>query len=250
MKVSLITVSFNSEGTIEQTIRSVIGQTYFPNIEYIMIDGGSTDRTLDIIKEYKNHIKYFISERDNGIYDAMNKGIRASTGDVVAILNSDDIYFDNKVIEKVMGHFINDSSLSAVYGDLYYVSQNDTSKVVRKWISKAYYPDFFNDGHVPPHPTLFVKKRIYEEIGLFNLNYKLASDYEFMLRLFKKNSFKTKYISSVFIKMRLGGATNKSILNIIKGNKEILTAWINNGYKVPPLLFLNRFSKRIVQFLK
>lgn len=249
MKISIITVVFNNEKTIKQAIESVLSQSY-NNIEYIVIDGNSVDNTVEIINEFKDKLAFFISEKDKGIYDAMNKGVNAATGDVIGILNSDDLYQDNNVLEMVMNQFNQNPSIDIVYGDLVYVKSDNLDKIVRNWKSKTYFNNFFENGNVPPHPSLFVKKGVYEKAGLFNLDFKLAADYEFMLRIFKKNSFNSKYINRVIVKMRLGGATNQSFSNIKRQNIEILKAWNHNELKVPFLLMLLRFFKRLIQFVK
>ena len=248
MKISIITVVYNNEIKIKDALEAVFGQTY-KNIEYIIIDGNSSDKTVGIINNFKNKLGYFISEKDAGIYDAMNKGVLAATGDVIGILNSDDLYQDVTVIESVMNQFIQNPTLDIVYGDLVYVKSDNVDKVVRNWKSNPYHNNFFDKGNVPPHPSLFVKKRIYEEAGLFNLDFKLAADYEFMLRIFKKHNFKSKYINKVIVKMRLGGATNQSFSNIKKQNIEILKAWRHNQLKVPFLLMPLRIIKRLIQFI-
>lgn len=248
MKISIITVVYNNDKTIEDAIKSVLSQSY-TNIEYVIIDGGSKDKTVSIINKYKKHLGYFVSEKDNGLYDAMNKGIRYSTGDVIGILNSDDLYQDANVISDIMNQFMAHPELDLLYGDLVYVKNEDTDKVVRKWNSKNYYSHFFENGNVPPHPSLFVKNKVYKEAGLFDLQYKLAADYELMLRMFKKNDFTSKYINRLVIKMRLGGATNQSFKNIINQNKEILKSWKKNGLKAPFYLMLFRIFKRIAQFI-
>jgi glycosyltransferase involved in cell wall biosynthesis len=248
MKISIITVSYNSIKTISDTINSVFGQTY-NNIEYIIIDGGSTDGTFEYVNSYKNRIHKIISEPDNGIYDAMNKGISIATGDIIGILNSDDLFSSNSIISDVVSEFILDKDLDIVYGDLVYVSKNNTNKIIRTWISRSYFNNFFEYGNVPPHPSLFVKNHIYSEIGKFNLHFKLAADYEFMLRLFKLKTYKSRYVNKIFVKMRLGGATNKSVKNIFLGNIEILNAWRINNIKIPYLLFSIRVYKKLIQFL-
>lgn len=248
MKISIITVVYNNDKTIKSAIESVLTQSY-SNIEYVIIDGGSSDKTVNIINEYKDQIGYFISEKDKGIYDAMNKGINSATGDVIGILNSDDLYQDTNVIENVMNQFNQNPSIDIVYGDLVYVKSDNVNKVVRNWKSNTYYNRFFENGNVPPHPSLFVKKRIYEEAGLFNLDFKLAADYEFMLRIFKKYNFKSKYINKVIVKMRLGGATNQSFSNIKKQNKEIMYAWKKNSLRTPILLMPLKIIKRLFQFI-
>ena len=249
MKLSIITVVYNNERTITDAIQSVLGQTY-KNIEYIVIDGSSTDGTLDRIEPYRGDIHHFVSERDKGIYDAMNKGLALATGEVIGILNSDDVYADNQVLESVMQLFQHDATLDMVYGDLVYVRADDLSQVVRTWTSAPYYDRYFEDGHVPPHPSLFLKRTVYQQAGLFNAEMKLAADYEFMLRVFKKYHFKSTYLSRLLVKMRLGGSTNKNWSNIIKGNIEILKAWKLNGLSAPLLLMPHRMFKRLAQFKK
>ena len=248
MKISIITVVYNNDKTIEVAIKSVLSQSY-SNIDYVIIDGGSSDKTVTIINEYKEQLGYFISEKDKGIYDAMNKGIYAAKGDVIGILNSDDLYQDTNVIETVMNQFNQNPSIDVVYGDLVYVKSDNVNKVVRNWKSNSYYNRFFENGNVPPHPSLFVKKSVYEKAGLFNLDFKLAADYEFMLRIFKKHNFNSKYINRVIVKMRLGGATNQSFSNIKKQNIEILKAWNHNELKAPFLLMPLRIIKRLIQFI-
>ncbi len=248
MKISIITVVFNNERTIESAITSVLSQTY-KNIEYIIVDGNSTDGTKQIIQKHATGIAKYISENDNGIYDAMNKGLKLATGDVIGLLNSDDIYESNDVINDIAQAFSGDLKLNIAYGNIVYVNALDTKKVVRKWYSKSFYPRFFENGNVPPHSALFVKKRVYEQCGLFNNDFKLAADYEFMLRIFKKFGDTSKYLPKTLVRMRLGGASNSSIKNIIKGNREVLRSWKSNGYKVPLLLVPLRIFKRLIQFI-
>ncbi|WP_029272096.1 glycosyltransferase family 2 protein [Flavobacterium sp. KJJ] len=248
MKISIITVVYNNEKTIKDALESVLRQTY-KNIEYVIIDGNSKDNTVSIIREYESRLGYFVSEKDNGLYDAMNKGIQSATGDVIGILNSDDLYQDFKVITDVMEQFNNDSDLDILYGNLVYVKSNDTDAIVRNWKCKPYYDRFFENGNVPPHPALFVKRSVYDKVGLFNLDYKLAADYELMLRMLKKYNFKIKYIDRLIVKMRLGGATNQSFTNIINQNKEIVRAWKNNSLKAPLYLMPVRIFKRLIQFI-
>jgi len=247
MKLSIITVVYNNEHTIVEAIASVLGQTY-KNIEYIIIDGKSTDRTLSLIQEYEEDIDQILSEPDNGIYDAMNKGLALATGEVIGILNSDDVYADIRVLESVMQQFMSDPELDIVYGDLEYVQSDDISVVIRTWKSIPYYDLYFEDGNVPPHPTLFLKRSVYQQAGLFNTKMKLAADYELMLRIFKKYNFKCTYLSRLLVKMRLGGSTNKNWTNIVRGNIEVLNAWKLNGLKAPVLLMPSRVLKRIAQF--
>jgi glycosyltransferase involved in cell wall biosynthesis len=248
MKISIITVVYNNVQSIRSAIESVLSQNY-NDIEYIVIDGASTDGTLEIINEYSSKISIIESEKDHGIYDAMNKGINRASGEIIGILNSDDLYYNCNILELIANEFNNDKLLDVLYGDLVYVDKKDINKVVRKWISSDYDSSFFERGEVPPHPSLFLKKEVYNTIGLFNLEYKLASDYEFMLRVFKLHVFKIKYINKILVKMRLGGATNKNIKNIMLGNIEILKAWKNNSLKAPILFVPKRIFKRLSQFL-
>lgn len=247
MKISIITATYNSDKTIIDCLKSVFSQTY-KNFELIIIDGKSSDCTLNYISSYSSLVRIY-SEKDEGIYDAMNKGISLATGDIIAILNSDDLYYSNDVLENVVSEFENDENLDIVYGNLVYVDQVNTNKIKRKWVSKDFYNNFFEEGNVPPHPSLFLKRGVYEKSGNFNLEFKLAADYEFMLRIFKKHNFNSKYINKCFVRMRLGGATNKSILNIFKQNVEIFKAWKENNLIIPNLLFPRRIFLRIKQFL-
>jgi glycosyltransferase involved in cell wall biosynthesis len=249
IKVSIITVVYNNAEFILDCINSVKSQDYL-NIEHIVIDGNSTDGTVDLIKNNLDSISLFISEEDKGLYDAMNKGIALATGDIIGILNSDDLYYDNNVITKIAQCFINDPKIDVLYGDLVYVEQKDISKIVRMWKSNFYYPNYFENGNVPAHPTLFLKKYIYNSLSNFNLDYKLASDYEFMLRLFKKFNFNKFYLESIFVKMRLGGVTSKNISNRINQNLEILKAWKENDFIIPLYFFPLRFFKKLTQFFK
>lgn len=249
MKISIITVCFNSETTIRDTLESIKYQDY-TNIEYIIIDGGSTDNTLKILDEYRGIITILVSEQDKGLYDAMNKGIIVASGDVIGILNSDDLYQDSKVIKEVMDEFNNNSELDIIYGNLVYVKSDDTNKVIRNWISKKYYSQFFENGNVPPHPSLFVRRKVYHEAGLFDLDFKIAADYEFMLRIFKNYNFNSKYLNRLIVRMRLGGASNSSISGIIDQNKEVLKAWKKNKLKTTFYLMFFRIYMRLIQFIK
>lgn len=247
MKISVITVVYNSVNTIEATILSVLGQSN-KNIEFIIIDGCSNDGTIDVINKYKDQLSIFISEKDLGIYDAMNKGIELSTGDIIGILNSDDVYENNLVLNEVLLTFLN-NNIDILYGDLNYVEYGNINAIVRKWKSKVYYNNFFEDGYVPPHPALFVKKDVYKVAGTFNLKFSLAADYEFMLRIFKKYNFKSVYVDSVFVKMRLGGATNTNFKNILKGNIQIYNSWKVNKLNISYLMFPKKLLIRLSQFL-
>ncbi len=246
MKISIITPTFNSEKTVEETIKSILNQTY-KDIEYIIVDGKSKDRTLDVVVKYKDRIAKIISEPDKGIYDAMNKGIKLATGEIIGILNSDDLYADEKVLEEVVRNF-KEYDFDCVWGDLVYFF-NDPNKIVRYWRSSDYKEGLFQKGWVPPHPTFFVKKEIYDKYGLFRLDFPVAADYELMFRFLEKCKIRGKYIPKVLVKMRTGGNANK-LKNIIKGNFECMRAWKINNIKMPFYTPLFRLMKRIPQILK
>lgn len=249
MKVSIVTITYNSEKTLKDTIESVISQTY-KEIEYIIVDGNSSDKTIEIVNSYRDKISKFISEKDNGIYDAMNKGIRLARGDIVGILNSDDIYFDKYVIENVVKKF-KQSGVDSIYGDLYYVEENDLNKVVRYWKSSAFREGSFAKGWHPPHPTFFVKREVYEKYGLFDFEMKVSADFELMLKFLEKYRISTTYLPKVLVRMRTGGESNKSIKNIITGNKSILRAFEKNGIKVNKFIYIfYRFLPKIIQMIR
>lgn len=247
-KVSIITVCYNSEKTIEDTIKSVINQSY-PNIEYIVIDGVSNDNTLAIISKYKDKITKIVSEKDKGIYDAINKGIRLATGDIIANLNSDDFYIDNNVIADVVATFENEKT-DTLYADLYYVDAVDTNKIVRYWKSKQYKEGLFLKGWMPPHPTFFVKKEVYQKYGLFDLQFKSAADYEIMLRFIHRFKTSIAYLPRVIVKMRVGGVSNANLKNRIKANQEDRRAWEVNGLKPTAFTLIFKPLSKLLQFVR
>jgi len=222
MRISIITVSYNSAGTIKDTLECVNGQQY-SNIEHIIVDGNSTDHTPAIINDFA-HVHKFISEPDAGLYDAMNKGLRLATGDIIGILNSDDIYADNQVLDRVVAAF-NETGADCVYGDLQYVQTNNLDKVVRTWKAGKFIRENFLYGWMPPHPTFFVRREVYDKVGNFNTELKSAADYEIMLRILYMHGYKAAYIPSVLVKMRSGGISNASIRNRFRANREDAKAW-------------------------
>ena len=246
IKISIITVSYNSAKTIKDTIESILSQDY-SNIEYIIIDGGSTDGTLDIINKYADKISYFVSELDEGIYDGMNKGIKAATGDVIGILNSDDFYPNSYVVSNVAKTFVN-QACDAVYGDLVYVKENDTSKIARYWQAGEYSTSSIKNGWMLPHPTFFVKKEMYERYGYYNTDLKSAADYEMILKLLYKQNINTFYIPMILVKMRTGGASNSSLMNRIRANKEDGLAWTKNQLNKPMFVRIKKPLQKIRQF--
>lgn len=245
-KVSIITTSFNSAKTIEDTIKSVIGQTY-PNIEYIIIDGGSTDGTQEIVKKYGTKIAKFVSEKDRGIYDGMNKGFRIATGDIIGQINSDDFYASSDVIEAVVNK-MGEADSRACWGDLQYVDDKDVNKIVRDWKSSEYAEGKFINGWMPPHPTFFVRKEIYEKYGMFRLDMGTAADYELMLRLLEKHKIRSCYVPKIMVKMRQGGASNKSIQARFKANQKDYKAWKVNGLKISRLRLLLKPLSKLSQY--
>lgn len=248
IKISIITVTYNSAATLEQTIQSVVSQTY-SNIEYIIVDGLSTDSTLNIVEKYRDKISKLVSEKDQGLYDAINKGIALANGDVVGILHSDDFYTHNRVIEEYATMF-EKGSYDGVYADLYYVDKDDTDKIVRTWKSGAYNDGDFLNGWMPPHPTFFVKRNCYKQFGNFSLEFKTAADYELMLRFIHKQKIKLGYLNSFTVKMRTGGKSNANVQSRLNANREDRRAWEMNGLS-PRFytLYLKPFRK-ILQFIK
>lgn len=218
MKISIITAVKNNREKIEDCIRSVLGQTY-KDIEFIVIDGESTDGTLEIIRKYEGRIARIISEKDNGMYHALNKGIKLASGDIVGILHSDDVYADNLVIEKVVEVF-NNNDVDSVYGDLEYVDRVDKAKVIRYWKSVPYKEGLFERGWMPAHPSFFVKRSIYEKYGLFDTNFKIAADYEAMVRFIYKYKISSYYLERVVVKMTIGGLSNKNIIFLLRKTME------------------------------
>lgn len=247
MKVSIITVVLNNKDTIEDCMLSVFNQSY-PDIEYIVIDGGSIDGTTDIIKKYESKIAKWVSEPDRGIYDAMNKGIKLASGDIIGILNSDDFYAHGKVIERVVS-VIERNQADSCYGDLIYVDRYNPDKVIRYWKSKPFNKNLFKKGWMPPHPTFFCRKSLYEKYGLFKEEMRIAADYEMMLRLLYKFECSTVYIPEVLVKMRGGGNSRPSFYNTMKANRECYRAWRINGLDTSILIYALKPLSKINQYL-
>lgn len=250
MKVSLITVTFNSDKTLRDTIQSVVNQSY-KNIEYIVIDGFSQDDTVHIIKEYeplfKGRMKW-ISEKDNGLYDAMNKGIKMATGDIIGIINSDDFYHRIDIISKVVDAFLGEQ-VQAVYGDVRFVNSANLNKTIRYYSSKNFSLRSFRLGFMPAHPTFFTYKVFFEEFGYYKTDYRIAADYELLIRFLYTHKLKFSYIPLDFMKMRIGGVSTASFKSNILLNKEIIKACKENDIRTcMPLLFLKYFIK-IFEFI-
>ena len=253
MKISIVTAVYNGKDTIGHSIESIASQTY-KDIEHVIIDGGSSDETLDIIRNTAQILAplrcknfHWVSEPDNGIYDAMNKGIKMATGDIIGILNSDDIYADEFVVENVV-KAMSENNVESCYGDLVYVDKDYPDKVIRYWKSGDFYKERFRKGWMPPHPTFFVKREVYEKYGLLNLDFRLAADYELMLRFLYRYGVSVAYIPRVLVKMRTGG-TSPAGFYTMGAIIENYRSWKVNGLKYPITVFMKPLSE-IFQFFK
>ena len=239
--ISIITVVYNNENTILEAVRSVLNQSY-KNIEYIIIDGKSSDNTLKKIEPLKDKISKIISEKDSGIYDAMNKGINISNGDIVGFLNYDDMFYDNYSLEIIAKAFVNQKKIDCVYGDLIYVNQKD--EITRNWISCKYKIGLFEKSWTPAHPTFYCKRKVFEKIGFFNLKYRIAADVEFMLRALRVNKLNSIYLNKTLVKMRTGGISNNGLKSTYIIAKEMYSAFSENN------LSLNIFKYLFYKILK
>ena len=246
MKISIITATYNSAATVTDTLESVAEQDH-PDIEHIIIDGKSSDNTLDIVNSFP-HVAKVVSEKDRGIYDAMNKGIQATTGEVIGILNSDDFYTHAGVLSTVARAFL-DPLTDVVYGDLQYVDSENVQKVTRTWRAGNFTRASFYYGWMPPHPTFFVRSTVYRQAGLFNISLRSSADYELMLRILLKNKFRARYIPEILVKMRTGGVSNASFQNRWKANQEDRQAWMINGLQPYFFTLYLKPVRKILQFI-
>ena len=247
MKVSIITVVWNNKNTIKDAIDSVLNQTY-KDIEYIIIDGASTDGTVEIVQSYGGKVSKFVSEPDKGLYNAMNKGVALSTGDVVGILNSDDFYIDEFVIEKVVKEF-EEKNVDSVYADLVYVEPKNLNKTVRYYDSSKFNPSKFSYGWMPAHPTFFVKKDTYEKHGVFRTDLKIAADFDILIRFLLTHKISYSYMQEVLVKMRVGGVST-SFNSIWINNIETLRVCRDNGIKTNIFKILSKYPAKISGLLK
>lgn len=250
MKISIITVTLNSLPVINYCLASVNQQNY-KNIEHIVIDGASEDGTLSLLKSKRKQITSLVSKPDKGIYDAMNQGIKIVKGDIIGFLHSDDFYANQNVLSRVAELFTNNPSLDACYGDLIYTDKFNISKNIRYWKSSNFKSNLFSKGWSPPHPTFFVRRSVYEKFGMFNLNYHISSDIELMMRFLEVHKINVCYVPELWIKMRLGGLSNKSIKTILKQNKEVLAAL--KEHNLPNnifIFFICKFFSRLMQFFQ
>lgn len=244
-KISLITVCYNSENSIRKTIESVLSQNY-QNIEYIIIDGASKDNTLKIIGEYHNQIAKFISEKDNGIYDAINKGISMASGEIVGILNSDDVFYDNNVISLIADKFKSDKNLESIIGDIVFVNQ--FGKVHRHYSSLNWTPNKFSRGLMPPHPTFYCKRTLFDKFGLYRTDFKIAADYELLARFLYVNKINFEYVPRIMVTMSLGGVSTKSFRSNLRINKEVLRACKLNNIKTNLFKLYTKYFYKIKEF--
>jgi glycosyltransferase involved in cell wall biosynthesis len=246
LKISVVTTAFNSSATIVDTLASVGGQSY-EDVEHIVIDGASTDGTQELVRLHGRRVAKLVSEKDRGIYDAMNKGWRLASGEVVGFLNSDDVYADDHALDAVSRAFA-DPTIDACYGDLVYVARDDLAANVRYWRSRRFEPGMCARGWQPPHPTLYVRREAFEKFGGFDLTYKIQSDFEFCLRMFEVARLKSVYIPQVLVKMRTGGVSNASLRNIVRGNIEALHACRKNGLPAGAAFIVRKIGSKIPQF--
>lgn len=249
MKISLITATYNSGKTISDCMESVLSQHY-DNYEYLIIDGGSTDNTVELIKQYEEkfhgHMRW-VSERDKGIYDAMNKGIGMATGDVVGLLNSDDYFTSTDIFETIAENF-DLSVCDAIYGDIHFIHAGAPDKCVRYYSSKHFRPCWLRFGFMPAHPSFYCRRSVFERYGLYRLDYKIGADYEIMVRLLKKHRIRTRYIQKDFVTMRTGGASTKNIRSRMILIKEDVKACRDNGVYTNSFFISLKFFYKIFEF--
>ncbi len=247
MKVSIITATYNSASSIKTAIDSVLSQTHH-NLEYLIIDGASTDDTLALAAAYNDPRIRILSEPDSGIYDALNKGIAAATGVVIGFVHSDDILAGTGVIEELVAQLA--AGADGVYGDLLYVEKEDTSKVIRYWKSRPFYRKLLSRSWMPAHPTLFLKTEVYQKHGNFSLKYQIAADYDLMLHIFSDPNLNFTYLPKVITKMRVGGASNRSLKSMLVKSKEDYQVLKQNNLKLPFKIWLYKNLSKVSQFIR
>lgn len=249
MKISIITATYNSAQTLGQTIESVIRQTY-PDIEYIVVDGASTDGTQQIVQRYESQLRgkmKWLSEKDGGIYDAMNKGIQMATGDIVGILNSDDYFTSDDIIERAADAF-NDKNIDAVYGDIHFIRDGQPDKCIRYYSSKRFSPIWLRFGFMPAHPSFYCRREIFKKAGLYKTDYQIGSDYEMMVRLFMKHHIKARYLPIDFVTMRTGGASTRNVRSRLQLIKDDVRGCRENGIYTNALMVSVKFLYKIFEF--
>jgi len=241
IKISVITAVFNRVDTVADALASVAAQTW-PLVEHIAIDGGSTDGTLAVLDAHRQHLATLVSEPDKGIYDALNKGIGRATGDVVGFLHADDLFQDDQALARVAAAFA-DPAVDAVYGDLVYVRKHDPDQVVRYWHAGRFEPGCLAHGWMPPHPTFYVRRSVYENLGLFDTRYRISADYESILRFLGKGGIRPVYVPHVLVRMRLGGISNQSVRSMVRKSREDYAAMRANGVGGVQALVRKNFTK-------
>ncbi|SHN06849.1 Glycosyl transferase family 2 [Cyclobacterium lianum] len=248
MRIDVVTVSFNVEETIADTVYSVSSQS-FHSKHHFVVDGKSTDNTISIIKSFDLSSLSFLSEQDSGLYDAMNKGIRMATGDVVGVLNSDDVFYNNQVLTKVGSAFQDDPNLDAVIGDIVFVKEDDLNQVVRRYSAKNWKPSKFAWGYMPPHPSFFVRREWFEKLGYYKTDYKIAADYELLIRFLLKGGLRWKYLPITTTKMRMGGLSTRGIQSLITLNKEIYRACKENDVYTNYAMIYSKYLFKPFEFI-
>ncbi|MBK8724996.1 MAG: glycosyltransferase [Holophagaceae bacterium] len=248
MKFSIVTVVLNNP-QVGEALDSILEQAFDGELELIVIDGGSTDGTLAVLEGYKDRLALLVSEADGGIYHGMNRGLAAATGDVVGTLNSDDLYYDGGALAAVAEAFEN-AAVDAVYGDLVYVRRDDTRRVVRTWTSRPYEAGLFERGWMPPHPAFFARREVYARHGAFDLAFRLAADFELLARLLAKEGIRTRHLPRTLVRMRLGGASNRSLGAILRANLECVRACRKLGLKIPPWFIPRKLLSKVPQFFR
>ncbi|HMN05721.1 MAG TPA: glycosyltransferase family 2 protein [Flavobacteriales bacterium] len=248
MKVSIITVCYNAGREIDETIRSVMVQDH-ANIEHIVIDGGSTDGTQERVRRYEECIAHFVSEPDGGVYDAMNKGLRLATGEVVAFVNAGDMIATRNTVSYMVRAF-GEGEEDVIYGDALMVDPGDITKVKRFWKGGAYKRENFRKGWMPPHLGTYIRRGAYQRYGLFNTALRVSADYELMFRFLYKHHLKARYVPKVLVRFRLGGMSNRSLRHIWRANVEVYRAWQLNGERVSPLIILRKPLRKLGQMLR
>ena len=249
MKISIITATYNSGATLRDTLESILIQSY-PDYEILIIDGGSKDNTKEIVDEYvpkfQGRLKWSTG-KDKGLYDAMNKGINRASGDIIGILNSDDFYADSNILGTIANGCEN---VEAVYGDLDFVDEKNTDKVVRQWRGSQHTAGAFLKGWHPAHPTFYARRECYERLGGFDISFDVSADFELMLRFIEKGQLSNRYIPKTFVKMRRGGESTGSVGKIIQGNKNVLRAFRKNGFNVPHFYLIRRLAPKAINIIK
>lgn len=246
VKITVITTVFNAVTTVRDTIQSVVDQNH-PDIEHIVIDGASTDGTLDIVNKYRTSLASVVSEPDKGVYDGMNKGLRLATGEIIGFLNADDVYAHEGILKRV-AEVMSDPEVDACYADLVYVDSNDSRRIVRYWKSQSYKDGLFQKGWMPAHPTFFVRRKVYERYGGFDLSYPRQSDFELTMRFLHIHRIKAVYVPEIFVRMRTGGISNSSWRGVLQGNLEAYRASKKHLPGTTPFFIVRKILSRVPQY--